>query len=90
MKSQILEQSFHSKQICSLDRFRDGLHGTIVDITADAELQGRLMCMGLFIGTRFHLLRSGTMASQTPFLLAIGETRIAIGHEIANRIFVEP
>ena len=90
MESKNIGKYFRYEQVSSLDRFQDGEHGTIVDITADAELQGRLMGMGLFIGTRFQLLRGGTMASRIPFLLAIGETRIAIGHEIANRIFVEP
>jgi Fe2+ transport system protein FeoA len=58
-------------------------------MVADAELQGRLMGMGLFIGTRFQLLRSGTIASNIPFLLAIGETRIAVDHNIAGTILVE-
>ena len=85
-----IEKSFRSKNIVALSRFPNGLHGTVVDITADAELQGRLMGMGLFIGTRFQLLRSGMGMPQRPFLLAVGETRIAAGHEIAEMILVEP
>ena len=89
MESRHIEKSFRSEQVCSLDRFCDGRHGTIVDLTTDTELQGRLMGMGLFIGTRFQLLRSGTMTSRIPFQLAIGETRIAIDYEIADKILVE-
>lgn len=85
-----LERSFRSEKIGSLCRFPDGLHGTIVEVVADAELQGRLMGMGLFVGTRFQLLRSGTIDSNIPFLLAIGETRIAVDHNIAEMILVEP
>ena len=84
-----IERSFRSNQIDSLSRFPDGLHGTIVDVTTNAELQGRLMGMGLFVGTRFQLLRSGTINSNIPFLLAIGETRIAVDREIAEMILVE-
>jgi len=84
-----IEKGFRSKNISPLSRFPNGLHGTVVDITADAELQGRLMGMGLFIGTRFQLLRSGAVAAHIPFLLAIGETRIAVDHEIAKTILVE-
>jgi len=72
----------------SLSQFPNGLHGTIVDVVADAELQGRLMGLGLLIGTRFQLLRSGTNGSRIPFLLAIGETRIALDYKIADVILV--
>ena len=89
MESKNIEKSFRSEHVCSLDRFYDGLYGTIVDITADAELQGRLMGMGLFIGTRFQLLRNGSRTSRTPSLLAVGETRIAADCEITDKIFVE-
>ena len=82
--------SFRSKHVSSLSQFPNGLHGTVVDVTAAAELQGRLMGMGLFIGTRFQLLRSGATTPKIPFLIAVGETRIAFDHEIAETIFVEP
>ena len=84
------EKGFRPKNISSLSRFSHGLHGTVVDVTANTELQGRLMGMGLFVGTRFQLLRSGANTPPVPFLLAIGETRIAIDHEIAETILVEP
>ena len=85
-----IERSFRSEKVCSLSRFPSGLCGTVVDVAAEAQLQGRLMGMGLFIGTRFQLLQNGTRTSRTPFLLAIGETRIAIGWDIAELIHVEP
>ena len=84
------ERSFRSEGIESLNRFPDGLHGTVVDVIADTELQGRLMGMGLFVGTRFQLLRSGSVTSNIPFLLAIGETRLAVDHNIAAMILVAP
>jgi len=85
-----IEKSFRSKNVGSLSRFPSGLHGTVVDVMADAELQGRLMGMGLFVGTRFQLLRSGATTPKIPFLIAVGETRIAFDHEIAETILVEP
>ncbi|MDR0329002.1 MAG: ferrous iron transport protein A [Planctomycetaceae bacterium] len=89
-----IERSFGSEKIASLSRFPEGLHGTIVDVVAEPELHGRLMGMGLFVGTRFQLLRGGgdrgTTVGSLPFLLAIGETRVAMGREIAETILVEP
>ncbi len=57
-------------------------------MTAGPDLQGRLMGMGLFVGTRFQLLQGGC-ASTKPLILAVGETRIALGPEIARMIVVE-
>jgi len=85
-----LERSFRSEKIGSLNRFPCGVHGTVVEVIANVELQGRLMGMGIFVGTRFQLLRSGTIGSNVPLLLSIGETRIAVDHNIAEMILVEP
>ena len=84
------ERRFGSEKIVSLTHHPDGLAGTVVDVVGNAELQGRLMGMGLFVGTRFELLRKGSTRSNKPFLLAIGETRIAVDYRIAKMIFVEP
>jgi len=85
-----IEHGFRPKSTNSLSQFPNGFHGTVIDVAADPELQGRLMGMGLFIGTRFQLLRSGATTPKIPFLLAIGETRIAVDHDIADTILVEP
>ncbi len=83
-----LENSFRSEKVGYLSRFPTGQTGTVVDMNAESELQGRLMGMGLFVGTRFHLLQGGG-GSRKPVLLAVGETRIALGPEIATTILVE-
>lgn len=82
------ETAFRSDKVDYLSRFPAGSTGTVVDMTTDNELQGRLMGMGLFVGTRFQLLQGG-LGSRKPLLLAVGETRIAIGPEIARTILVE-
>jgi Fe2+ transport system protein FeoA len=82
------EKAFRSEKVIYLSEFPQGESGTIVDMMTDAELQGRLMGMGMFIGTQFKLLQGG-LASNKPLLLAIGETRIALGTEIAKTILVE-
>jgi Fe2+ transport system protein FeoA len=89
MDSLKTEKDFRPKMINPLSQFPGGSHGTVIDITANVELQGRLMGMGLLVGTRFQLLRSGGMTQKIPFLLAIGETRIALSQEIAEMILVE-
>lgn len=83
-----LEKGFQSDKTTCLCSFPTGAGGTVVDMTTEPELQGRLMGMGLFVGTRFQLLQGGC-GSRKPLLLAVGETRIAIGPEIARTIVVE-
>ncbi|MDR0520615.1 MAG: ferrous iron transport protein A [Planctomycetaceae bacterium] len=84
---QDIERGFRSGKTGFLHGFPCGQSGTIVEMPVEPELQGCLMGMGLFAGTRFHLIRGGI--SQLPFLLAVGETRIAVDAEIAKRIVVE-
>jgi Fe2+ transport system protein FeoA len=88
MNTPRLEIAFRSEKVDYLNHFSQGESGTVVDLIVDPELQGRLMGMGLFVGTRFHILQKGKTSTQ-PMLLAIGETRIALGPSIASNILVE-
>ena len=81
--------SFRSGKVIDLLNFPNGGVGTIVDIDTENELQGRLMGMGLFVGAKFRLLQGGN-ASHQPLLLAVGDTRIALGAELGRCILVEP
>lgn len=83
------ESAFRTEKVDYLSRFPTGASGTIVDMNADPELQGRLMGLGLFVGTRFRLIQGGGESLGKPLLLAIGETRIALGPDIAGTILVE-
>ncbi len=84
----VLEKIFCSDKVDYLSCFPTGAAGIVVDMNSESDLQGRLMGMGLFVGTRFRLLQGGAGSGQ-PLLLAVGETRIALGSEIAGTILVE-
>jgi len=81
--------TFRSKKVDYLANFPPGAVGTVVDVNTETELQGRLMGMGLFVGVRFRLLQGGN-GSRKPLLLAIGDTRIALGYELGRSILAEP
>jgi Fe2+ transport system protein FeoA len=87
------ETAFRSEKVVYLSHFSQGKSGTVVDLILEPELQGRLMGMGLFVGTRFRVLQGGNSSekksSNQPMLLAIGDTRIALGRSIASKILVE-
>ena len=80
--------SFRSEKVGFLTDFPTGAVGAVVDISADNKLQGRLMGMGLFVGVKFRLLQGGSRSRQ-PLLLAVGDTRIALGCELGRSILVE-
>jgi Fe2+ transport system protein FeoA len=80
--------SFRSDKIDWLLHFPTGSVGTVVAINTDNDLQGRLMGLGLFVGARFRLIQGGN-ASRKPLLLAVSDTRIALGSELGRCILVE-
>ena len=61
---------------------------TIVAIDTELELQGRLMGLGLFVGSKVHLFRGGP-GKRGPLLLGIGHTRVALSRDVAQKILVE-
>lgn len=76
-------------EIVSLEKLQRGAGGTVVALTTDNNLQGRLMGMGLSIGARFHVLHvSGNR--RRVFRLAVHETRLALDGDVAQFIMVEP
>jgi|GEM_PF-2372799 len=75
--------------IVSLEKLNRGAGGTVVALTTDNHLQGRLMGMGLSVGARFRILHvSGSR--RRIFRLAVHETRLALDGDVAQFIMVEP
>lgn len=70
-----------------LSALRSGQSATIVSLAGGRGMQHRLIGMGLHVGTRIEVLR-GTIDANGPTLVAAGETRLAIGHGMTNRILV--
>jgi ferrous iron transport protein A len=58
----------------------------LVEITAGKKLKTRLADMGLFPGMEFTVMKN-TMGG--PFIIAVKESRIAIGRGMAQKIMVE-
>ena len=61
---------------------------TVVELNVSNELQGRLMGMGLTIGAKVEILHGGHGRFK-PLVVGVGESRIAIGHDIAKMVLVE-
>ena len=74
--------------IQGLDRCEIGTRGIVVTIKGDKELQTRLLNMGLLAGSEVEVLQQG--GENTPALIVVGETRLAIGREMSAQIMISP
>ena len=77
-----------SLRICMLDALNTFDRAMVIGLNTSNELQGRLMGMGLTVGAKVEVLQGGNGRSK-PLLIGVGESRIAIGRDIAKMILVE-
>ncbi len=64
----------------------EGAQAQIVEVRAGRRLKERLAGLGLHAGAQVRILRD----SGGPLLLAIGDTRLALGRGMAHKILVQP
>ncbi len=63
-----------------------GATGVVVRLGGGCHMQYRLRSMGLTTGSRVRVVRSSSLGG--PILVAVGETSLAIGRRMADRITV--
>ena len=76
-----------SPRICKLGTLGVSEPATVIGLNTSTDLHGRLMGMGLTIGARIEVLQKGRFK---PLLIGVGESRIAMGRDIADMVLVEP
>ena len=87
-QTELLENRQAGLSVMTLSTLPVHRPATIVAVTASNELQGRLMGMGLTVGSIVEVFQSHYRGKK-PLLISVGETRIAIGADIAKMILVE-
>ena len=65
-----------------------GASASVVRLAGGHGMQGRLASMGLHVGSQVRLLHAPRGSG--PALVGIGQTRLAIGRGMAERILVSP
>ncbi|NJE25288.1 ferrous iron transport protein A [Thermococcus sp. MV5] len=68
-----------------LAQMREGEHGVVVDVQGGHRARQRLLGMGIAPGTKIVVIKSGNPG---PYIVGIGNTRLAVGSGIAERIIV--
>lgn len=64
-----------------------GASGVVVDMAGGHAFQDRLMSMGLLLGSTVRVVRAG---GRGPTLVAVGETRLAVGRGMSEKVMVQP
>ena len=65
-----------------------GTRGVVVALAGGRRFTQQVVGMGLHPGRRIEVIRSGN-GRRGPCLIASGQTRLVIGHGMAERILVE-
>ncbi len=76
----------HGQPLSSIET---GTSARVVSIAGGRAFQGRLISMGLTVGSRLQVVRSNR-GGGGPVLISTGQTRLAIGRGMSDRIYVVP
>ena len=71
-----------------LSRIRSGGKGTVTALTGGHAFHSRIVSMGLVVGSAIEVIQHSS-GLKGPTLIATGNTRLAIGHGMAEKIMVE-
>ena len=71
--------------VLPLSTLRSGNRGTVIALQGGGGFQERITSMGLFVGCEVEVLGGGDGGRM---VLATGETRIALGHGMADKVLV--
>lgn len=70
-----------------LSTIATGKRGIVVALMGGRQFQNRLVSMGLNVGCEIEIVH-GSNGRGGPTLFATGETRLAVGHGMADKILV--
>ena len=86
-ETRLASRTAAAKHLTPLTSLRRGQSGTVACLGGGRAMQARLLGMGLYVGSEVRVL-SAHHRSHGPTLVAVGETRLALGHGMAERIMV--
>ena len=81
------ESTMNRTLTCPLSRLKAGQATTVASLGGGREFQHRLAAMGLNVGCTVRVIRAAA-ALGGPVLVALGQTRLAIGRGMAEKIHV--
>jgi len=82
-----MDRTMDCTGMCPLSRLKAGQVATVKSLAGGHQFQHRLVSMGLNVGCTVKVIRAGA-ALGGPVLVALGQTRLAIGRGMAEKILV--
>ncbi len=79
-------QGLRDEEAIPLSRIEAGKTVRLISIHAGREMKSRLADMGLVPGVEFRVIRN---TGNGPFIIAVKESRLALGHGMIERMFVK-
>lgn len=76
-----------TENLLTLSDMKAGQKGMVVALNGGYEFQTRLVSMGVHLGCEIEVLHSGN-GRGGPRLVAIGDSRLAIGYGMLDRVLV--
>ncbi len=73
------------KKSIPLTEAKDGTHVAVVALRGGGSFQEKVSSMGLYAGCKVEVLVRG---SEGRMLIAVNDTRIALGHGMAEKVIV--
>ena len=77
--------AFVTSEVIPLEMLNCGEWADVADIAGEPGVVGRIAEMGVQVGSRLRVLRSGT-----PCLLQVGDARLSVRGDWAMQIYVRP
>ncbi len=74
-----------SRRVIPLTETSGGSRATVIALRGGGDFQQRVIGMGLFVGCEVKVLIGGDGGR---LLLAVGDTRISMGHGMAEKVMV--
>ena len=72
--------------VIPLSRLKADDRGTVLALEGGGEFQGRVVDMGLHVGTEVEVISGGGDGGRV--LVAVGDSRLGLGHGMAEKVIV--
>ncbi|PID57601.1 hypothetical protein CSB45_07185 [candidate division KSB3 bacterium] len=73
-------------QFCTLQDLKVRQKGRVIALTGEHESCARIESMGIHVGCNLEVIHAGDRAN--PALVAVGDARLAIGHDLLDNILI--
>lgn len=80
----------HKRSSRTLSSMKAGQKGCVLVLRGGREFQQRIIGLGLNVGSNIEVLQKGSMEHEEgPVVVRSGDTRLMVGHGMADKVIVK-